>query len=77
MFEISRETSDVIGTRLGMALAFGGVGLLIGGPIAGALLTGAGWMGLQVWAGTLVMVSGACLFCVRVLKDGWTRRSRA
>ena len=75
--EISTETSDVIGTRLGMALAFGGVGLLIGGPIAGALLTGAGWMGLQVWAGALVMVSGACLFCVRVLEDGWTSRSRA
>ena len=75
--EISAETSDVIGTRLGMALAFGGVGLLVGSPIAGALLTSHGWTGQQVWAGSLVMASGPCLLCVRGLKYGWTARTRA
>ena len=75
--EISTETSDVIGTRLGMALAFGGVGLLVGSPIAGAILTSRGWIGLQVWAGSLVMVSGTCLLCVRVLKYGWRAKVRA
>ena len=75
--EISTEISDVIGTRLGMALAFGGVGLLIGSPIAGAFLSSYGWIGLQVWAGTLVMVSGTCLLCVRVLKYGWRAKIRA
>lgn len=75
--EISTKTSDVIGTRLGMALAFGGVGLLIGSPIAGALLTSHGWVGQQAWAGSLVMASGTCLFCVRGLKYGWTTRTRA
>lgn len=75
--EISKETSDVIGTRLGMALAFGGVGLLVGSPVAGALLNGQGWIGLQVWAGSLVMVSGTCLLCVRVLKYGGRARVRA
>ena len=75
--EISKEASDVIGTRLGMALAFGGVGLLVGSPVAGAFLEGKGWIGLQVWAGSLVVVSGICLLCVRVLKYGWRARIRA
>ena len=75
--EISTENSDMIGTRLGMALAFGGVGLLIGSPIAGALLTSRGWIGQQVWSGSLVMACGICLLCVRVLKYGWSLRTRA
>lgn len=75
--EISAETSEVIGTRLGMALAFGGVGLLVGSPIAGAFLNSRGWIGLQVWAGSLVMVSGICLLGVRVLKYGWRAGIRA
>ena len=75
--EISAESSDVMGTRLGMALAFGGVGLLIGSPVAGAFLNSRGWIGVQVWAGSLVMVSGGCLLCVRVLKYGWRAKIRA
>ena len=75
--EISKETSDVIGTRLGMVLAFSGIGLLIGSPIAGALLTSRGWIGQQAWAGSLVMASGTCLFCVRILKYGLTAKTRA
>ncbi len=75
--EILTVILEIIGIRLGMALAFGGVGLLIGSPIAGALLTSSGWTGQQVWAGSLVMACGACLVCVRGLKYGWTNRSRA
>ena len=75
--EISKESSDIIGTRLGMVLAVGGIGLLIGSPIAGALLTSSGWIGQQAWAGSLVMASGACLLCVRISKYGWTAKTRA
>ena len=75
--EISTTTSDLIGTRLGMALAFGGLGLLIGSPVAGALLTSRGWVGQQAWAGSLVMACGACLLGVRGLKYGWRSKSRA
>ena len=75
--ELSMNSADVIGTRLGMALASGGAGLLIGSPIAGALLTSRGWSGLQLWAGSLVMACGICLFCVRGLKYGWMSRTRA
>ena len=38
-YGLSSDTSTV-GTRLGMATAFSGVGLLIGNPIAGAILKG-------------------------------------
>ena len=75
--EISTERAGMIGTRLEMALAFGGLGLLIGSPIAGALLTNQGWIGQQAWSGSLVMASATCLFCVRGLKYGWTARTRA
>ena len=75
--EISTESADVIGTRLGMALASGGIGLLIGSPIAGALLTSRGWTAQQAWAGSLVMACGICLLCVRGVKYGWTTRTRA
>jgi len=75
--EISTESSDVIGTRLGMVLAFAGVGLLIGSPVAGALLTSYGWIGQQAWSGSLVMASGICLICVRGSKYGWTKTARA
>ena len=75
--EISTERSDIIGTRLGMALAFAGLGLLIGSPIAGVILTSHGWIGLQVWAGALIMVSGACLICVRGSRYGWKLKKRA
>lgn len=75
--EISTETSDVIGTRLGMALAFAGLGLLIGSPVAGAILTSHGWIGQQAWAGSLIMASGVCLICVRGWRYGWAVKTRA
>ncbi|VDC05947.1 unnamed protein product [Peniophora sp. CBMAI 1063] len=57
-------TSDVsrVGTRMGMAFALGGVGLLIGNPVAGALVnteTG-NYVRAQVFNGAIVM--GAAIF---------------
>ena len=41
-----------------MSLAVAGIGLLIGSPIAGALLGNSGWVALQAWGGSLILVSG-------------------
>ncbi|KAL2861872.1 major facilitator superfamily domain-containing protein [Aspergillus pseudodeflectus] len=73
-------TSDmsVLGTRMGMSFSFAGLGLLIGNPIAGALLDldkGVFWKG-QVFAAVMVVV-GAVLFLVLrgfvglKLRKGW------
>ena len=71
VYGLSSDMSTV-GTRLGMAMAFSGVGLLIGNPIAGAILRGGGgWVGLQVWTGTLIAVSAGCMVSARWTKFGY------
>ena len=69
---------STVGTRLGMAMAFSSVGLLIGNPIAGAILRdGGGWIGLQAWAGTLIAVSAGCMVGARWTKFGGGLRTVA
>lgn len=48
---------SVIGTRMGMCFSFAGFGLLIGNPIAGALLnsSSAGFTGLKAFSGASVL----------------------
>jgi hypothetical protein len=54
-----------------MAFTIGAVGLLIGEPIAGAILkSSGGWVGLQVFVGVLLATSGLFFFIARVLKAG-------
>ena len=66
-----------IGTRLGMTLAVGGLGLLIGSPIAGAILdsqSAAGkeeYSGLLIFSGILVFAGGLLQIVTRVLKVGF------
>ena len=65
------------GTRLGMTLAIGGLGLLVGSPAAGAILdsqSSAGhqeYWGLLAFSGTLVFVGALFQALIRVLKVGW------
>ena len=60
-----------IGTRIGMATAISGVGLLVGSPIAGAILQGrSGWLGLKMWCGVLLTASGGCMLSARLIKTG-------
>ncbi|KAI0384214.1 major facilitator superfamily domain-containing protein [Hypomontagnella monticulosa] len=62
---------SMIGTRLGMALSFIGIGLLVSNPIAGAILgEGQNWVGLIVWCGVLLAASSVCLIVSRALKVG-------
>lgn len=69
-------TSDLgtIGTRFGVLTAVCGVGLLVGNPIAGAILDRGSWLGLQVWAGGLLLVSAVFQSAARVAKRGWSLR---
>ena len=69
-------TSDLgtMGTRVGFVTAVCGVGLLVGNPIAGAILTRNGWLGLQIWAAVLLLVSGFFQLAARVAKQGWALR---
>lgn len=65
------------GTRLGMTLATGGLGLLIGAPIAGAILDSQSsvdhqeYWGLLVFSGMLVFLGAVLQSIIRMLKVGW------
>ena len=67
-----------IGIQLGMALTISGCGLLVGEPIAGAILRGrGGWIGLQAWCGILLIISGLFSLAARVLKVGLRWNAKA
>lgn len=61
-----------VGTRMGMALGSSGVGLLIGSPIAGAILRNHGWSGLQAWCGALLTLSYLSMLSARLAKVGYS-----
>lgn len=62
----------VLGTRIGMMTVPMAVGLLIGNPIAGALVHGSSFTGLQVFCGITVVLAGLFLLAARLaqLKAG-------
>ena len=59
----------VIGVRMGMLFVPVAAGLLVGNPIAGALLRN-GWIDLQVFCGAVVAFSGICVAAARCAKVG-------
>ena len=64
----------VLGGRMSMAFMTAGTGLLVGTPVAGAILiTGGGqnWTMLQIWSGALLILSFLCMSGARVAKVGF------
>ena len=70
-----------VGTRLGMSFSFAGLGLLVGNPIAGAILAGRiHFVGLEVFAGSTITVGFAFLFAAAMshrMKEQSARRRAA
>lgn len=60
---------QLVGTRMGMSFCFAGIGLLLGTPVAGAILTSHGWLGLQLFCAVSVTVAAACCVVARLSKD--------
>ncbi|KAL7786730.1 major facilitator superfamily domain-containing protein [Trichoderma ceciliae] len=52
---------SVVGARMGMSFSFAGLGILVGNPVAGAILDRHGWIGVQAFCGASVAL--ACIFC--------------
>lgn len=61
---------DQIGVRVGMLLFPIAVGLLIGNPIAGAVLEDGGWVGLRVFCASVIALSGGFVIVARLAKGG-------
>ena len=61
----------VVGTRMGMSFAFAGLGLLVGNPVAGAILgQGTNFSGVQAFCGGTVALAAAAVLIARVSKVG-------
>lgn len=61
---------QTVGTFLGMITGVCGLGLLVGNPIAGAILDRGGWVGLQAWAGSLLLAAAMILLGARMARFG-------
>ena len=60
----------VFGVRFGMLLIPISVGLLLGNPVAGAILAH-GWTGLQLFTVAVLTTAPACIILVRLVMYGW------
>ena len=72
-FRVLTENKSMIGTRIGQGFAIGGLGLLAGGPSAGAILGTVdplNWSGLWVYGGVAACVAGLIVVCVRIMRSG-------
>lgn len=61
----------IVGTRMGMCFACVAVGVLIGTPIAGAILDTSGFTGVWIFGGVLTVLGGCVIGAARVCKIGW------
>lgn len=64
---------EVIGARMGTVFSIGGLGILIGNPVAGALLnTPSGFLAPQVFCAACVSAAAIFVAITRVSKVGFT-----
>ncbi|KFZ03571.1 hypothetical protein V502_10835 [Pseudogymnoascus sp. VKM F-4520 (FW-2644)] len=72
---LSSLTSDMskIGRRSGMVMAAIAFSTLTGGPIAGSLIEkdGGGFLGVQIFGGTIMLVGCGIMITARAAKTGW------
>jgi MFS family permease len=79
-FRVLTESKSMIGTRVGQGFAIAGLGLLIGGPSAGAILGSTQpleWTGTWVFGGTAGVLGAFVIFIVRFMKAGFTLNVKA
>jgi MFS family permease len=72
------ENLSKMGVRMGMVFSICGFAVLIGNPLAGALITlnGGRYLYAQMFAGGAMTLGVAFLTAARVLKSGWSVRAR-
>lgn len=62
---------SILGIRLGMSFALSGFGVLIGEPVAGAILgSSQNWVGVIIWSGVMLLASSFIISAARIVKTG-------
>jgi predicted MFS family arabinose efflux permease len=67
----------LIGTRMGMCFSMVAVGVLVGTPIAGAILTSSGWTSVWVFGGVFIIAGALFMAAGRVAFKGWNPMTKA
>ncbi|KAK7202424.1 MFS monocarboxylate transporter-like protein [Myxozyma melibiosi] len=66
----------VLGTRMGMVFSLCSIGLLVGTPIAGAILDNSGYTATSIFCGCIVMASAGLVTASRLFKTGLKFKAR-
>jgi hypothetical protein len=70
MMEITPDIRK-LGTRLGMCFALESIGLLIGTPIGGTIISRTGlYLGVQLFCGSCLAACAVILSAIRLLRSG-------
>jgi predicted MFS family arabinose efflux permease len=67
----------LIGTRMGMCFAFVSLGVLVGTPIAGAILDASNFTSVWIFGGVLTLVGGSIMCASRIAFKGWALMIKA
>jgi predicted MFS family arabinose efflux permease len=70
MIKITPDPS-VIGTRMGMCFGIISIGMLIGPPVGGQILASAGFDGVWIYGGVLMISGGMITIASRIAFAGW------
>ena len=67
-----------LGTRMGQSFFISALGLLIGSPVSGAIVSKTGsYVGLKLFSGLALIVTGVLVAVARISKAGWKVKIRA
>lgn len=67
-----------LGTRMGQCFVLSAFGLLLGTPVSGAILKSTGnWLGVQLFSGVTIFLTGVLLLWTRIAVVGWSIKKRA
>jgi MFS family permease len=67
-----------LGTRMGQCFFISSLGLLVGSPVSGEIVSGTdSYLGLKIFSGLGLIVTGLLIVWARIPKAGWKIRTRA
>ena len=67
----------LVGTHMGQSFAIGGLGVLVGNPVAGVLLSKYGWGAASAFCGTCSLLAAGFVLAARVTEAGWKVKVKA
>ena len=71
------DDMGAVGGRLGMNTFCAALGILIGNPLAGAIVGDGNWLGLQCFCGATLLAGSVLIGVTRWSRTGWVLMKKA